>query len=100
MLKVIAIVLALGLSADVLAQEGERHNEDESFVIGGSCAALAYMSSKELKELLGGAFPDELRSFCYPEEPSSCSDYSSFLKGMGRLGTSDDGYHCSLQMTL
>jgi len=71
---------------------------DDSFQIGGSCAALAYVSSGSLRSLIAGGFADDFHSFCYPEEPSECTDYTSFLKGIGRLTTGEDGYHCSLHV--
>ena len=72
--------------------------EEDPFVIGGSCAALAYTTNAELADLLNETYTDDLGSFCVPEETMECSDYSPFLKGRGRLITGEDGYHCTLQM--
>jgi len=68
----------------------------ESFQIGGSCAALAYLSKAQIGIVLATAFVDDLHSFCYPEEPSECSDYSSFMQGSGKLTTGSDDYFCAL----
>ena len=46
--------------------------------------------------LTSGAYADDFHSFCFPEEPFGCADYTSFLKGLGRMTIGDDGYHCSL----
>lgn len=80
-----------------LKAQGAGESED-GFQIGGSCAALAYASTSNLRSLIAGGFADDLHSFCYPEEPSECADYTSFLKGVGRLATGEDGYHCSLHL--
>lgn len=72
--------------------------EEDPFVIGGSCAALAYTTSTELADLLNETYSDDLGSFCVPEAPMECSDYTTFLKGRGRLITGEDGYHCTLQL--
>jgi hypothetical protein len=68
----------------------------EAFQIGGSCAGLAYLNKDQITTVLAAAFADDMHSFCYPEEPSECSDYSGFLQGAGRLSTGDDDFHCSL----
>ncbi len=82
---------------DVADNSGD---DDASFAVGGSCAALAYTNGAQLKALIASGYTDDLHSFCFPEEPSECSDYTSFLKGLGRLVTGDDGYHCSLQLQM
>lgn len=87
-----AVLLLLGPTIGFAAED------EDSFPIGGSCAALAYLNVTELKARLGASFSDDFHSFCFPEEPSECSDYSSLLKGLGRLSTGDDGYHCSLTL--
>jgi hypothetical protein len=74
--------------------------DDDIFQIGGSCAGLAYLGGAEIRHLLSQAFSDDHHSFCYPEEPSDCTDYSSFLKGLGRMTTGDDGYHCAVHLQL
>lgn len=97
----VTVVMVMGLSSEVVAQESDApqaQDMEESFNVGGSCAALAYLGSAQLKAYIGAGYTDDFHSFCYPEEPSECSDYSSFLKGLGRLVTGDDGYHCSLQL--
>jgi hypothetical protein len=73
--------------------------EEDPFVIGGSCAALAYTTGTELADLLNETYSDDLGSFCVPEATMECSDYSPFLKGRGRLITGEDGYHCTLQLS-
>jgi len=75
-------------------------NDEETFTVGGSCAGLAFLNGHQLRDIIGGAFPDDLRSFCYPEEPSPCSEYTSLLRGRGQLRTGEDGYHCYLELTL
>jgi hypothetical protein len=97
-----ALGLLCGLSSFVvdgssLKAQGTGESED-GFQIGGSCAALAYSSTASLRSLIAGGFADDFHSFCYPEEPSECADYTSFLKGVGRLTTGEDGYHCSLHL--
>lgn len=83
------------LSTTGLAQSGGMSGE-ETFQIGGSCAGLAYLNKSQISTVLTAAFSDDLHSFCYPEEPSECSDYSAFLQGAGKLTTGDDDFHCSL----
>jgi hypothetical protein len=73
--------------------------EDEPFQFGGSCAALAYTTTSQLGAMLAATYADDLSSFCVPEEPFDCAEYSSLLKGRGRLVTGEDGYHCTLQLT-
>lgn len=75
---------------------GQGFSADEAFQIGGSCAGLAYLNKDQITIVLSAAFSDDMRSFCYPEEPSECSEYTAFLHGAGRLSTGDDGFHCSL----
>lgn len=98
-LKMAALSLAFaGITAFGPSGEasGQGVSADEAFQIGGSCAGLAYLNRDQIGTVLGAAFSDDMHSFCYPEEPSECSDYSAFLHGMGRLATGDDGFHCSL----
>ncbi len=90
------VTLTLGLSSETCAQE--LSTEDEAFEVGGSCAGLAYMNASQLKAFLNAGYSDDFHSFCYPEEPYSCTDYTSYLKGLGRMTTGEDGYHCSLQL--
>lgn len=93
---VLFISLTLGLSSETCAQD--LSTEDEAFEVGGSCAGLAYMNAGQLKAFLSAGYSDDFHSFCYPEEPYSCADYTSYLKGFGRMTTGEDGYHCSLQL--
>ena len=72
--------------------------EDDLFRPGGSCAALAYLSSSQLDDLIKAGFNDDRHSFCYPEEPSECTEYTSLLQGRGHLTTGEDGFHCNLQV--
>ena len=72
--------------------------EDDLFRPGGSCAALAYLSSSQLGDLIKAGFSDDRHSFCYPEEPSECTEYTSLLQGRGPLTTGEDGFHCNLQV--
>ncbi|MCX6109729.1 MAG: hypothetical protein NTZ90_09040 [Proteobacteria bacterium] len=72
--------------------------EDDLFRPGGSCAALAYLSSSQLADLIKAGFSDDRHSFCYPEEPSECTEYTSLLQGRGHLSTGEDGFHCNLQV--
>ena len=72
--------------------------EDDLFRPGGSCAALAYLSSSQLGDLIKAGFSDDRHSFCYPEEPSECTEYTSLLQSRGRLTTGEDGFHCNLQV--
>jgi len=104
-----ALLFSLGLgfatptNAQILQMDNDVPDVDggnTSFEVGSSCAALAYLSTAELKTLVNVSYSDDFHSFCYPEEPSDCSDYTSFLRGLGRLTTGDDGYHCSLQVQL
>jgi hypothetical protein len=88
--------LHLDLSGD--AGDAALTQDDDAFEVGGSCAALAYLSSAQLKSYINAGYSDDFHSFCYPEEPQSCADYSTFLKGLGRLSTGEDGYHCSLSL--
>ena len=89
----------LGLTCvAVLSGATANAEEDEPFHIGGSCAALAYTSSSDLADILNETYSDDLGSFCVPEEPMECSDYSPLLKGRGRLVTGEDGYHCTLHL--
>ena len=96
--------IALSLGPSALSQEGKTGSsefaiEDEAlFEAGGSCAALAYLGAGQLRALIAAGYADDLHSFCFPEEPSECSDYTAYLKGMGRLSTGEDGFHCSLQL--
>jgi hypothetical protein len=90
------VILSLGLSSEIVAQEGSV--EEDGFEVGGSCASLAYLGAGQLKAFLSSGYSDDFHSFCYPEEPYSCSDYTSYLKGLGRMTTGEDGYHCSLQL--
>lgn len=103
----LACVLALGLAmeqrsdaADESGIAADLNSDDATFEVGASCAALAYMSNGQLKAFIGAGYADDFHSFCYPEEPSECSDYTPFLKGLGRLSTGDDGYHCSLSLQM
>lgn len=111
---IISLILAGPATTDILGQAadeptgaptaksgngGSLSGEEETFDVGGSCAALAYLSTDQLKNYVNSGFSDDFHSFCYPEEPQSCSDYSSFLGGLGHLSTGDDGYHCSLQLS-
>ncbi len=90
------VTLTLGLSSETCAQE--LSTEDSAFEVGGSCAGLAYMNATQLKAFLSAGYSDDFHSFCYPEEPFSCADYTSYLRGLGRMTTGEDGYHCSLQL--
>lgn len=93
--------LAFGLAAQIwfaTAASAETDQDSDGFQIGGSCAALAYASTSNLRALIAGGYADDFHAFCFPEEPAECSDYTSFLKGVGRLSTGEDGYHCSLQL--
>lgn len=90
-------LLGFSISASI-ATHSAFAEEEEPFVIGGSCAALAYATSNELTDLLNETYSDDLGSFCVPEAPMECSDYSPFLKGRGRFITGEDGYHCTLQL--
>jgi len=89
-------LVALGFAV-VVSCPTVHAEEDEPFHPGGSCAALAYTTALELADLLSETYADDLGSFCVPDEPMECSDYSPFLKGRGRLVTGEDGYHCTLQ---
>lgn len=93
-----AIAITLVVAPSISAQEGVFADEETSFQVGGSCAALAYLDASQLKQYVSAAYSDDFHSFCYPEEPFSCSDYTSFLRGLGRMAIGDDGYHCSLQL--
>ena len=73
--------------------------EDDLFRPGGSCSALAYLNSSQLAELIKSGFSDDHHSFCFPEEPSECAEYTSLLSGRGRLTTGEDGFHCNLQVS-
>ena len=88
----------LGLAC-VAALSGATANaeEDEPFHIGGSCAALAYTSSSDLADILNETYSDDLGSFCVPEEPMECSDYSPLLKGRPLLQKSLSPYRLVLQ---
>jgi len=86
------------VSAVVLAIPAAHAEEEEPFRLGGSCAALAYTTAGELADLLNETYADDLGSFCVPDEPMECSDYSPFLKGRGSLVTGEDGYHCTLHL--
>lgn len=81
-------------SGGTQAAEGD----DDAFNVGGSCAALAYLSLNQLKAFIGSGYSDDFHSFCFPEQPSECSDYTPLLQGLGHLTTGEDGYHCSLQL--
>ena len=81
----------------LLVAPGLRAEEGDPFQIGGSCAALAYTTGAQLSDLLTATSADDLGSFCVPEQPFECADYSSHLKGRGHLLTGEDGYHCTLQ---
>lgn len=101
----VALASALTWGARASAEEGtdagEAPESDEvTFDVGGSCAALAYMNAGQLRAFINAGYTDDFHSFCYPEEPSECSDYTPFMKGLGRLSTGDDGFHCSLQLQL
>ena len=72
--------------------------EDDGFRVGGSCATLAYLGARQLRETMKQALSDERHSFCFPEELSDCSDYNGLLRGLGRLSMGEDGYHCNLQL--
>lgn len=106
------LALSLGMTSEICAKEGADDDagaaaseqaasaagiEDDAFHVGGSCAALAYMTTGRLNELIKTGFSDDRHSFCFPEEPSECSDYSGLLQGMGKLSVGEDGYHCDLQ---
>jgi hypothetical protein len=88
--------LATGLAVLSFSATGVAQSE-ETFQIGGSCAGLAYLNKAQIATVLASAFVDDLHSFCYPEEPSECSDYSSFMQGAGKLSTGSDDYYCSLE---
>ncbi len=93
--------LALGITVQLWqapVAHAEEDQDADGFQIGGSCAALAYASTTNLRALISGGYADDFHAFCFPEEPSECSDYTSFLKGVGRLNTGEDGYHCSLHL--
>jgi hypothetical protein len=57
---------------------------------------MAYLELAQLKYVTGPTFKDEFQSFCYPEEPFDCSDYTSLLKGLGHLEAGLDGYYCRM----
>jgi hypothetical protein len=102
-LGALMVVLGYCVSSEVSAQEFSAEGalaNDDAFEVGGSCAALAYLSAAQLKAYISSGYSDDFHSFCFPEEPSDCTDYSGFLKGLGRLSTGEDGYHCSLQLQL
>jgi len=89
----------LAICLSVVGSSPTAHGEEEEpFHLGGSCAALAYTTAGELADILNETYVDDLGSFCVPDEPMECSDYSPFLKGRGRLVTGEDGYHCTLQL--
>jgi len=90
-------LLALTLAV-VVSSPAALGEEEDPFRLGGSCAALAYTTTGDLVDLLNETYADDFGSFCVPEEPMECSDYSTFLKGRGRLITGEDGYHCTLQL--
>ena len=97
------LIVAFGLAPLAGAQEYSTPDGlqgEGEFQVGGSCAALAYLSSTELRAYINASYSDDFHSFCFPEEPSDCEDYTQFLKGLGRLSTGEDGYHCSLQLQL
>ena len=89
--KMITGLAFLGISSIGAAQS------EETFQIGGSCAGLAYLTKAQIQVVLASAFVDDLHSFCYPEEPLECSDYSSFMRGGGKLSTGSDDYYCALE---
>lgn len=99
-----AVLMTLALGPGATAQEGledsQSGSDEVTFDVGGSCAAIAYMNAGQLKAFINAGYTDDFHSFCYPEEPSECSDYTPFMKGLGRLSTGDDGFHCSLQLQL
>ncbi len=95
----LALFLTLGLSSEIVVAQ-DNLADDDGFEVGGSCAGLAYMNAGQLKAYVAASYSDDFHSFCFPEEPFSCSDYTSFLKGLGRMTTGEDGYHCSLQLQL
>ncbi len=66
-------------------------SSDPEFQVGESCAALAYGSADAYLWLIESLDNRELEEFCYPEEPSFCSDYTDFLHGIGRLEFSEGG---------
>jgi hypothetical protein len=92
----IVVKLVTGLAIIGMSSMGSAQSE-ETFQIGGSCAGLAYLNKTQIATVLASAFIDDLHSFCYPEEPSECSDYSSFMQGIGKLSTGSDDYYCSLE---
>ena len=92
------VSFSAGLCIATWTSSTARAEDEEPFRLGGSCAALAFTTQSQLSEILTASYADDLGSFCVPEEPFECGDYSSLLKGMGRLTTGEDGFHCTLQL--
>lgn len=93
-----SVLLESPAVAQQQADEPAAAGDDDSFRIGGSCAALAFLTAEQIKHHAGMAFSDELHAFCYPEEPFDCTDYTGFLKGLGSMSTGNDGYFCRLKL--
>ena len=95
------MIVALGLGAGSASAAASPLKgspvEEETFAVGGSCAALAYLTTDQLRSMIAAGYSDDFHSFCYPEEPATCGDYTTALGGLGRLSTGEDGYHCSFQ---
>ncbi len=96
------IILTVALSTLTTGIHGEESTSDsqgietDDFQVGDSCAALAYLTYAQMREIARAGFQSELNAFCYPEEPSDCSEYASLISGIGKLVTSESGYYCSL----
>lgn len=93
-------VLGVGSSTSFAQSDFDKDKvvagDGETFQIGSSCAAMAYLEQSQIQYMISPAFKEEFQSFCYPEEPFDCSDYVSLLRGLAMLESGLDGYYCKL----
>jgi len=102
LMRVLISGAILAMSSPLTATEAsapeweEPATETDDFRIGDSCAALAYLTYAQMREIATVSSGSELNTFCYPEEPSDCSEYASLVSGIGKLTTNESGYYCRL----
>ncbi len=96
MQRILIVALTATAAGQALAGTGWSFDvrTDQPFEPGHSCAELAYLDEAELKEALSPTFASDFNAFCRPEEPTSCSDYTSALKGQGTMADGEDGFYC------
>jgi len=77
--------MLISFSITFLASEVALASEKFDFEVGSSCATIIFSEPEALEWLVESLSDEELDSFCYPEEPSICSDYSGQVESIGSI---------------